>query len=80
MNIDSAISAIRNTNANSTSFVNSMNNSLKTVLSPSYLATEGKDKMLAELGKLDNLYRIVYTQAPGNKQLERSFALDAMER
>lgn len=80
LNIDSGISAVRGTNPNSISFVNTMEQALKDITSPAYIAQNGKEKSIDELKKLDDIYATVYSNMPVTSGIERAFALSSLQR
>lgn len=80
INIDSGIAAVRGTDPNTISFVNTMEQALKEITAPAYIAQNGKDKSLVELKKLDDLYATVYNNMPVTSGIERAFALSSLNR
>jgi hypothetical protein len=57
-----------------------MEQALKDITSPEYIAENGKEQSIAELKKLDEIYATVYGNMPVTSGIERAFALSSVTR
>jgi len=57
-----------------------MEQALKDITSPEYIADKGVEKSLEQLKNLDEIYATVYSNMPVTSGIERAFALSSVTR